>query len=117
MDVLSIVCDILGLYIVEKTICFKKPILKDHVLMMILASVYQLVSLYIRDINGIIYYDVVSGSILMLDYYIALVITYLYVKKGETTLWVLFLRFCSSLAKKLWKKRSQNSDQCLNKEI
>lgn len=117
IDALSIVSDILGLYFVEKTVCSNKPIIKDHILMILLASIYQLLSLYVRDINGIIYYDVVSGSILMLDYYIALVITYLYIKKGDSSLWELFHHSYSSLASQLWKKHSQNSKQCFDKEI
>lgn len=76
---------------------------------------YQALSLYIRDIpvnSG--NYGMTLSTLMMIDYYLMLIITYLYVRRCDR--WT-FHAYFSSLASQLWKKHSQNSKQCFDKEI
>lgn len=97
--------------------CINKRCFKEYYMVMILNMIYQLVSLFIRNLGiGLGSYGMVSSILLNLDYYIMLIITYLYLKKGETTLCGIFHVCYSSLATKLWRKPTQNSNQCSSKE-
>ena len=80
---------------------------------------YQCVSLYVRDL-GIIFskYSVTDNVFLSIDYYIMLLLTWLYLKKGGVDICSRFHsvmdhthRCGSSLQKKLCKKHTQNSKQ------
>lgn len=88
--------------------------LKEFLLVLLLNFLYQFFSLFIRSLGyQVSYYGLVNSVLLNLDYYIALIITYLYLMKGDETLWSIFHQSFSSLQKVLLKKRSE---KCLNKE-
>ena len=95
----------------------KGKMLKEYTLVFILNIVYQLISLFIRNITvQIQLYGLINSVLLNIDYYIMLVITYLWLKKGETNLCLIFRVYGSSLATKLWRKPTQDSNQCSSKE-
>lgn len=88
------------------------------ILFSILNMIYQIISLYIRDIGVYIKeYSFVVSIVMMLDYYMLLFITYLLsIQRKENHLWDGRVYF-SSLANRLWRKRTTNSKQSLqNKE-
>ena len=90
-------------------LCYKESSFKEYLLTMLLNTVYQLISLFIRGlVIQLSYYPVVEEMLLNLDYYILLVITYLYLKKGDKKLCSIVQAFYSSLASKLWRKPSEN---------
>lgn len=104
-NILVLLFDIFGLYIV----CYKKSNIKEYLITILLNIIYQTLSLFIRDLGyQIANYDVISSILFNLDYYILLVLTYLYLKKGDVTLCSISRRSFSYLATKLWKKRSEN---------
>lgn len=104
-NILVLLFDIFGLYIV----CYKKSNIKEYLITILLNIIYQTLSLFIRDLGyQIANYDVISSILFNLDYYILLVLTYLYLKKGDVTLCSISRRSFSYLAAKLWKKRSEN---------
>lgn len=104
-DIIILVYDIFTLYIV----CFNKCEFKEYSLVMILNTIYQLTSLFIRDLGvQLSYHGLINSILLNLDYYIMLVITYLYLVKGGNTICGIVQVSYSSLANLLWKKRSEN---------
>lgn len=118
--------DYQGLFFILDTvaplaICLKGNdfgILKEYVVVFLINIIYQLISIYVRDINmQIAFRGLVVGVLMNVDYYLMLIITYLYLKKGDKSLCSMFHHFGSSLASQLWKKHSQNSKQCFDKEI
>lgn len=117
INAVSFICDVFDLYFVSLVVSKDKNIIKEHILMIVLASIYQLCSLFIRNLGvQISYYGMVTSILLMLDYYMMLIMTYLYLKKGDYTLCSIFHRSYSSLATKLWRKPTRNSNQCSSKE-
>lgn len=101
--------DVSSLYL----ICFKGCDLKEYLLTVFLNIIYQLLSLFIRDLGfHQSYYGLVTNVIFMIDYYIMLIITYLYVKKGDKTLCGIVQVSFSYLASLLWRKHSTVSKQC-----
>ena len=81
----------------------------EFILTALINFVYQLISLSIKDIGyGVGDYTVVESLLFNLDYYIMLVITYLYLKEGGKSLCQLFHQSFSYLKEKLLKKRSKN---------
>lgn len=92
--------------------CFKR-----YITVLVLNLLYQYVSIFIRDISvhqG--NYGFITSLLLMLDYYIMLVITYIYQMKGGLETCQTFRAYFSSLVTKLWRKPTQNSNQCSSKE-
>ena len=76
---------------------------------MLLNYIYQVISLFIKEIGyGVGNYTMIEGVLFNLDYYIMLAITYLYLKKGDTSLCQIFHQFFSYLKEKLLKKHSKN---------
>ena len=113
-NLITMLYDMFSLYL----LCFCESNFKDYMLSIILNIIYQFVSLFIRDL-GVhqSYYGLTISIILMVDYYIMLIITYLYLKKGDKTLCGIVHVSFSSLANRLWRKRTTNSKQSLqNKE-
>lgn len=95
--------------------CLGKAKIKEYYLVMGLNLIYQFLSLFIRNLGyQSCNYGLVASVLLNLDYYIMLVITYLYIMKGGHSLCGIVQVFYSSLAKRLWKKHLKNY---LNKEI
>lgn len=74
----------------------------NYAICFILNIVYQLISIVIRDIGvNTEYFSATILMIMNIDYYILLVITYLYLKKGECKLCSVLVACGSSLRKKL----------------
>lgn len=73
----------------------------------LLNIVYQFISIFIRNVGMIELTGVVTTTLLMIDYYIMLVITYLFQLLGGIDLWYSQV-ISSSLVTKLWKKHSKN---------
>lgn len=116
VDNISFIIDTIGLLLVSIYVTNDLKIYKEYILVFILNLMYQLICIFIRDVTyQIAFRGLIIGVILNLDYYIMLIITYLYLKKGDTTICLMFHHFGSSLAKRLWKKHSQNSNQCSRK--
>ena len=116
-DILSFMVDTLGLLVVCIFVTNRDVSLKEYVLVFLLNIFYQICSLFIRELGyKIAGYSVPCSILFNIDYYIMCIITYLYVKKGDTNLCLMFLRFGSYLATKLWRKPTQNSNQCSSKE-
>lgn len=87
----------------------RKPCFKEFCLTMLLNYIYQVISLFIKEIGyGVGNYTMIEGTLFNLDYYIMLVITYLYLKKGDMNLCLIFHQFFSYLKEKLLKKHSKN---------
>lgn len=116
-DILSFSFDTLGLLSVCIFVTNLNVSLKEYVLVFLLNIFYQIISAFIKALSiNISYNPLMIGVLMNIDYYIMLVITYLYLKKGDTNLCLEFRRFGSSLANLLWKKPTQNSNQCSSKE-
>lgn len=113
-DVMKFVYDTLLLFIACKCLNSDK-ILYRFVLTCILNVIYQIFSMFIRNLAITVYDDNLVISLLMnLDYYILLLLTYLYSRRCEK--WGILV-FGSSLANRLWRRRTTNSKQSLqNKE-
>ncbi len=76
---------------------------------MLLNTIYQVISLFIKDMSiQLSYYGLITSVLYMIDYYIMLVITYLYLSKGGKSICSIIQVFYSCLVAKLWKKRSEN---------
>lgn len=102
----SFIFDTVGLYLV----C--RGNVKEYSLCAFINILYQMLSLVIRGLSiqcG--YYGLVVSMILNLDYYILLVITYLYLTKGDTSLCSIVHHFGSFLASKLCRKHSNESSR------
>lgn len=94
----------------------KRSTILNYIGIFILNVLYQWISIYIRDVGFKVYnYSLVVSFLLNLDYYIMLVITYLYLKKGDHNLCSISRHFGSFLRTKLWKKHSQSSNPCSDK--
>ena len=117
IDILSFVLDTIG----PLSICYlcdKTTSIKEYIIVFLLNVLYQSISLFIRDLGyKIAFYGPLSSLLFNVDYYIILVITYLYIKKGETSLCSIFHRCGSYLVSLLWRKPTQNSNQCSSKEM
>lgn len=112
-SIIILIYDTLFMYVV----CFKEVKFTEYILVVFLNIFYQMASLFIRDMNiRCSYYGPTSSLLLMIDYYIMLIITYLYFKKGEKTICGIVRAFGSSLRAKLWKKPTQSSRTCSDKE-
>ena len=76
----------------------------EYIITFIMNILYQSISLYIKDLGiQLSYYGLTISLLFMIDYYIMLVITYLYLKKGDKTLCGIFRHCGSYLADKLSK--------------
>lgn len=92
--------------IIENKNYKEKYLFRRIVVCIILNFFYQFISLFIRSISyssGC--YGFSKTFILSIDYYVLQAITYLYFRRYN--LWIFQVSF-SSLATKLWKKRSEN---------
>lgn len=116
LNINSFILDTIGLYIVCFLIGYHSII--NYLLTFILNIIFQCVSLYIKNLGiSFTYYGFIENKILSIDYYIMLIITYLHLKKGGNIKCGEMIRFGSSLANRLWRKRTTNSKQSLqNKE-
>lgn len=115
IDELSFALDTICPFIISVS-CDKNTSIKEYILVFLLNIFYQCVSLFIRNFSlGVAIYSVTVGILLNLDYYIMLLMTYLYLKKGDSTLCSTFRAFGSSLRTKLWKNHSQSSNPCSDK--
>ena len=105
--------DILYLMLDYKLNCNKFNFV-EFILVMILNILYQGLSLFIRGLGyHASYYGLLASVLLNLDYYIMLVMTYLYLKKGDENLCSIFHQLFSSLQKVHLKKHTKDY---LNKE-
>ena len=116
IDYISLFTDTFGMLTLciylDKNLC----IVKEYLLVFIINMIYQIASLFIRNLNyQIAFRGMIIGILMNVDYYLMLIITYLYLKKGDKTLCGIFLHFGSSLRTKLWKKHSQSSNPCSDK--
>lgn len=108
--------DFVTMYYIFKV--FHNVKFKEYLVVFFTNIVYQFISVMIRGLGARPQnYGFLNYFLLNLDYYIFLIITYLYLKKGGRTLCGAMVHFGSSLASQLWKKHSQNSKQCFDKEI
>lgn len=115
IDLLSMIIDYVGLFLV--CYCSDKTSFKEYTLDIILSLVYQIISIFIRNVGySVSFRGMIIGILMNIDYYIFLIITYLYLKKGDYTLCSIFRVSFSSLRTKLWKKPTQSSRTCSDKE-
>lgn len=92
-----------------------KVSIKRYVAVSLLNIVYQIISVYLRNVGfSLAYRGVVETILLNIDYYIMLIITCLVMKKGDFTCGIK-VHFGSSLRTKLWKKHLQSSNPCSDK--
>lgn len=91
--------------------------IKRIVAVIFLNILYQWVSLFIKSLNTQIgQYGYLTSVLFMIDYYIMLLITYLYIMRGGKICQIFQVSF-SFLANRLWRRRTTNSKQSLqNKE-
>lgn len=88
-----------------------KSIILEYFIAFAINILYQFISLYIKSLGiHLSYYGLTASSLFMIDYYIMLIITYMFLKKGDITLCGIFHRCGSFLAEKLWRKPTQNSN-------
>lgn len=93
-------------------VCRKKATFREYIYVMVLNAVYQLISLFIRGLGvQLSYYPVAEEILLNLDYYILLIITYLYLKKEDTSLCSIVQASYSFLASKLCRKPLNESSR------
>lgn len=114
IDLLSMSIDYIGLF----AVCYytNRTSLKEYSIDIILSLVYQIISIFIRNVGyGVSFRGITIGILMNIDYYILLIITYLYLKKGDYTLCSMFRASFSSLRTRLWKKHSQSSNPCSDK--
>lgn len=82
---------------------------KEFILDILLNLIYQIISMFIKEVGcNIGQYNLMTTFLLNLDYYVMSVITYLYLKEGDKNLCQLFHQYFSSLQRELLKKRSKN---------
>lgn len=87
-----------------------KTRMSECILVMIFNLIYQIISFYIKSMGiSLEFYGFIENNLFLIDYYIMLIITYLYLKKGETSLCSEIFRFYSFLRKKLWKRPTESS--------
>lgn len=111
---ICIIIDILVLYF--SCVIINKESKISCIICLILNFIFQLISLILRGVYiDTEYFNVIILTIMNLDYYILLIITLLYLKKGEKNLCLVMGAFSSSLRKKLWKKHILNLKQSSNK--
>lgn len=114
IPIICVMIDIVTLYII--CLILNKHCTLNFIICCIINIVYQLLSIMLRNIYiDINYYNVVILTLMNIDYYMLLAITYLYIKKGDKTLCGVLDVCFSSQAKKLWKKRTLNLKQSSNK--
>lgn len=99
------------------TVCFvvspNKRTLLNFIGVFILNIAYQFVSLYIRDLGfHLSNYGMTCSLLFMIDYYLMLVITYLYLKKGDKDICSISHHFGSYLVNLLWRTHLKVSKQC-----
>lgn len=106
---LLFISDTLLLLILCFTYKFNKCIFKEYMFVFLLNILFQFISLFIRNLGyHHAYYGLMISVLLTIDYYIMLLTTYLYLKKGDLWLCSIVRHIGSSLANLLWKKRSEN---------
>ena len=99
------IIDIFMLFIISMIEEPKKDTTFNFIAICVLNILYQWISIYIRNVGFEVYnYSLVVSFLLNLDYYIMLVITYLYLKKGDLSVCSISRRSFSSLRTKLWKR-------------
>lgn len=114
-SIVRILIDCITIYVCF-IVRYRKVTIGQLVFCYVTNMLYQILSLFIRNISvSTGQYGLVSSVLLNIDYYMLLVIHNLYVRKGGS-LCSIFHVYFSSLAKKLWKKPTQNSNQCSSKE-
>lgn len=88
----------------------RKITILEYAITCVMNILYQFVSLYIRNLGvQLSYYGLTVSLLLNIDYYIMLVITYLYLKKGDVTLCGTFRHCGSSLLNQLSRTLSTAS--------
>ena len=100
-SLISFIIDIVFISIVGKIILNSNT--KEISLTILINIIYQMISLL-----GFRYYGFIENQLLCLDYYVLLLITYLYLNKGGYTLCGEIHHYFSFLVTKLWKKRSKD---------
>lgn len=105
-SVVTMLYDTFSLYLV----CFKETRFTEYILIMGLNIVYQGISLFIRNLGyGVQTYDAFTYTILNLDYYIMLVLTYIVLEKGGYTVCGAVAHFGSFLLNQLSRMLSTAS--------
>lgn len=104
---IPVIFDILGLYVI--CILFDKHSSKEFIYCFLINLFYQTLSLILRDLKfSAGNYGATTTIILNLDYYIMLMMTYLYLKKGDKTLCGIKVAFYSFLKEALCGKLLKN---------
>lgn len=113
-SLLSFITDGFSIYLIS--VLLGNANLKECLIALLLNLLYQIISLFIRNLGfQLAYYGLIISMLFLIDYYIMLIITYLYLKKGETSLCGIFLQYFSYLRNLLLKKRTVSSKQCSSK--
>lgn len=100
--------DTISLCIICLILSKKISIIGSYAEVCLLNIVYQCISIFIRNLSiDSNFVPLFIGALMNLDYYIMLIITYLYMRKGEVLCSVNH-RIGFSLANLLWKKHSEN---------
>lgn len=107
---LRLLYDFVSLILYSKI--FLKCEIKEAFCVFVLNVLYQFISLFIRNVgihiqsNGF-----VVSFLLSLDYYVMLILTFLYVKKGGVTVCGVIFHSFSSLPSRLWRRHSTVSER------
>lgn len=100
--------------ITNKELSIKQCVIR-YIYVNVVMCVFQCISLFLRGSSvNIGQYGIIESTLLMIDYYILLFI--FYEAERRQTKWISLVSG-SSLVAKLWKKPTQNSNQCSSKEM
>ena len=109
---LSFILDTLLLLLLCLSYECKLSLVKEYFITFALNIIFQIISLFIRNLTyHLSSYGLVVSILLNLDYYIMLLILYLYLTKGGITLCSTVRHIGSSLANRLWKRHTEDSQQ------
>lgn len=109
IGIFAFLLEIVILVIICKINAKTKNTIMNVIIVCFVSITYQMISLFIRNISiDVNCYNSLTVLLMNIDYYIMLIITYLWVKKGDKDLCGLMVASFSSLATKLWKKHSEN---------
>lgn len=111
-SIITSLLDTLTLLLISYMILPNKRTILNFVGVFLLNITYQFISLYIRDLGfHLSNYGMTCSLLFMIDYYLMLLTTYLYLKKGNKDICSISLHFGSYLASKLCKKPLNESSR------
>lgn len=116
VNIMSFILEIMCLLLICVLETNEISTVKECIITLSLNLLYQILSLFIRDLGfQTSPHEMIINLLLNLDYYSMLVITYLYLKKGDMKLCLIFHQYFSSLHTRLLKKPIAKLKECLNK--